>query len=63
MAAVMAGNAIDGFVVRPLITSISEGRTGPNSNTKRVSKLGSVIFLIIAVLAGLAEIFSALFKD
>lgn len=63
MAIVMAANAIDGFVVRPLIASLSEGGSNPDPLAKRVRKIGTVIAVTITFLAAVAQIFDALFKD
>ncbi len=63
MAVVMAANAIDGFVVRPLLTNLSSGRSVSDPFAKRVRKIGTAIALAITLLAGLATIFDALFKE
>ncbi len=63
MASVMAANAIDGFVIKPLLASLSSGRSVSDPLAKRVRKVGTVIALSITLLAGLATIFDVLFKE
>jgi hypothetical protein len=63
MALVMAGQALDGFVVRPLMARLSNGGTAPDPLARRVRKIGTAIAVAITLLAAAAQIFDVFFKD
>ncbi len=57
----MATTALDGFVVKPILASLSSDEADRDA-LRRVRKIGTAIFLTITVLAGLATIIDVAFK-
>lgn len=60
-AATQAATAIDGFFIRPLLASASEGEEARNNAITRVRKIGTIIFTAIALIAGIATIIDVAF--
>lgn len=60
--ATMATTALDGFIVRPFLDSLSADKADRDDVVKRVRKIGTAVGITITLMAGLATIIDVTFK-